>query len=261
MDVPRRFANTVTDYQKYRLDYPPRLIARLATESGLKPGDAVFDLGCGPGNLALAFARLGMAVTALDPEPEMLEAARAAAAAEGLQINFSQRGSAELTQADGPFALAVIGRAFHWMDRAATLAMLDRIIAPGGGVALLHDAHPPLAENDWYKLLGKVTEKYGRARMAHVKERGEGGHRRYEPFLFASSFTRIDGLSVIVRRALTSDDIVGRAFSTSICARDALGDRAGAFETELRAALRELSPDGRFIEVAELAAVLARRPA
>ena len=260
MDAPGRFAGTVTDYQKHRLDYPPRLIARLVAEMGLKPGDAVLDLGCGPGNLALAFARLGLAVTALDPEPQMLEAARAAATAEGLKINFFQRGSPELTEADGPFRLAAIGRAFHWMDRAATLAMLDRILLPDGGVALLHDAHPPLEENNWYKALGKISEKYGRARMAHVKERGEGGHRRYESFLFASAFRRIDGLSVIIRKALTEDDIVGRAFSTSICARDALGDRAGAFEAELRTALRELSPDGKFAEVAELAAVLARRP-
>jgi len=260
MDTTPRFAGTVADYQKHRLDYPPRLIARLVAEMGLKAGDAVLDLGCGPGNLALAFARLGLAVTALDPEPEMLEAARAAAAAEGLKINFSQRGSADLTGDDGPFRLAAIGRAFHWMDRAATLAMLDRIVAKGGGVALLHDAHPPLAENDWYKTLGRITGKYGRARMAHVKARGEGGHRRYEPFLFASAFSRIDGLCVIIRQALTEDDIVGRAFSTSICARDALGTRAGAFDAELRAALRELSPDGKFAEVAELAAVLARRP-
>jgi ubiquinone/menaquinone biosynthesis C-methylase UbiE len=256
----RRFQGTVADYRKYRLDYPPRLISRLTALMGLQPGDAVLDLGAGPGHLALAFARLGMAVTALDPEPQMLEAARHAAADEGLQIAFAQRGSGELTPADGPFRLVTIGRAFHWMDRVATLAMLDRIVTPDGGVALFHDAHPPLDENAWYKSFRKISEKYGRARMAHVTERGEGGHRRYEPFLFASAFTQIDTLSVTIRQPLTQDQIVGRAFSTSVCARAALGDRAAAFEADLRAALRELSPDGRFTEVAELVAVLARRP-
>jgi ubiquinone/menaquinone biosynthesis C-methylase UbiE len=259
-ETPRRFRNTVAAYQAYRLDYPPRLIDRLLVLAGLKSGDAVLDLGCGPGNLALAFARRGLAVTAMDPEPQMLDAARAAAAAEGLKIAFAQRGSNDLTPADGPFRLAAIGRAFHWMDRAATLAMLDRIVGAKGGVALLHDAHPPVDENAWYRLFGRISEKYGRARMAHVKERGEGGHRRYEPFLFASAFSRIEGLSVTIRQAIDEDAIVGRAFSTSVCARDALGDRAGDFEADLRAALRELSPDGKFHEVAELVAVLARRP-
>ncbi|MBV9550115.1 MAG: methyltransferase domain-containing protein, partial [Alphaproteobacteria bacterium] len=215
----RRFQDTVADYQAYRLDYPPRLIARLAALLDLKAGDAMLDLGCGPGNLALAFARRGLAVTAMDPEPAMLDAARAAAAAEGLRINFSQRGSADLTPADGPFRLVAIGRAFHWMDRAATLATLNRIVTPDGGVALFHDAHPPVEENAWYRVFNKLREKYGRAGLAHVSERGEGGHRRYEPYLFASAFTRIDGLSVTIRHALTEDAIVGRAFSTSIMSR------------------------------------------
>jgi len=259
-DSPRRFRNTVEAYRQYRLDYPPRLLGRLGALMGLKPGDAVLDLGCGPGNLAILLARAGMAVTALDPEPQMLEAARALAADSGLRIAFTQRSSGDLSAADGPFRLVTIGRAFHWMDRAATLAMLDRIVTPDGGVALFHDAHPPVDENAWYKVFGKISAKYGRARMAHVRERGEGGHRRYEPFLFASAFSRIDGLSVTVRQPLSEDAIIGRAFSTSVCARDALGERADEFERELRAALRELSPDGRFTEVAELVAALARRP-
>jgi len=39
-----------------------------------------------------------------------------------------------------------------------------------------------------------------------------------------------------------------------------LGAAREDFAQDLAAALRELSPDGKFIEVAELVAVLARRP-
>jgi len=38
------------------------------------------------------------------------------------------------------------------------------------------------------------------------------------------------------------------------------GDRREAFATQLRAALHDQSPDGTFTEVAELVALLARRP-
>ena len=253
-----RFRDTVPDYQQHRLDYPPRLIARLVALAGLQPGDPVLDLGCGPGHLAIPLARMGMAVTAMDPEPEMLAAAQAAASG-GLPIRFDLRGSGDLSESDGPFRLVTIGRAFHWMDRAATLAMLDRIVTPDGGVALLHDAHPPVPENGWYKLLNTVREKHSRVQFAHVKDRDVGGHRRYEPYLSASAFTKLDGLSVTVRHPITIDSILGRAFSTSVCSRPSLGEGAAAFEAELRAALREIAPDGTFTEIAELVALLARR--
>ena len=261
-DSGGRFRSTIAYYDRYRLAYPQRLLARTAGLAGLKPGDPVLDLGTGTGMLAIGFARLGMRVTALDPEPDMLTAAVQAAEAAGVAVDFRQGGSADLGAGMGPFGLVTMGRSFHWMDRAATLAMLDQIITPEGGVALFHDAHPPMEENAWFKSLCTVQDKLGR--RAHIAEpsmiKQKGGHRRYEPFLFASAFTQLDGLSVTIRRKLTADEIVGRAFSISRCSQEALGARAEEFETALRQALRELSPDGTFTEVAEMVALLARRP-
>jgi len=255
----RPFLGAVDAYRRHRLAYPDRLIRRVIALAGLAPGDAVLDLGTGTGMPAIAFAQAGMAVTALDPEPEMLAVARAAAAAAGVTVDFRAGGSQDLAPEMGPFKLVTMGRSFHWMDRAATLAMLDRIVTPGGGVALFHDAHPPVDENRWFRTLYDVTRKFGRDEAEHVKERN-GGHRRYEPFLFASAFTELDWLSVTIRRARNEDEIVGLAFSMSTCSPQRLGGRADAFEAELRQALRELSPDGTFTEVAELVALLARRP-
>ena len=256
---PRRFQSAVPFYERYRLAYPERLIARLAVLLGLEPGDAVLDLGCGPGSLALPLARMGLAVTAADPEPEMLAAAETAAGTAGLRLNFWRGGSYDLEPAMGPYRLVTIGRAFHWMDRLATLAMLDRVIVPGGAVALFHDAHPVLPENEWFKILCKVGDRYGRAAQPHMAERKALGHRRYEPFLFQSAFTRLDGLSVTVRKPISEDEIVGRAFSQSTTSPEKLGARADAFETELRERLRALSAEGQFIEVAEMVALVARR--
>ncbi|MDB5734682.1 MAG: hypothetical protein JWP16_92 [Alphaproteobacteria bacterium] len=256
---PGLFAGNVAFYERYRLSYPDRLVRRVAALAGLQPGDSVLDLGTGTGMLAIPFARLGCSVTALDPEPAMLAAAQASAAAAGASVAFGQAASQDLTPDMGPFRLVVIGRAFHWMDGAATLAMLDRIVQPGGGVALFHDAHPPVAENRWFKILYDVARKFGRNEGEHGKERS-GGHRRYEPFLFASAFTQLEWLSVTIRQPLTTEDIIGRAFSMSTCAPDRLGARQDEFAETLRAALRDVSPDGTFTEVAELVALLARRP-
>ncbi len=61
-----------------------------------------------------------MAVTAMDPEPEMLAATQLAAKAVGVHVTLKQASSYDLSAEMGPFRLAAIGRAFHWMDRAAT---------------------------------------------------------------------------------------------------------------------------------------------
>jgi ubiquinone/menaquinone biosynthesis C-methylase UbiE len=246
------FAGTVAYYDRYRLAYPDRLIARVVGLAGLRPGDAVLDLGCGTGMLAMAFARQGMTVTAMDPEPAMLEEARHRAQAAGLEVTFRPGGSQELGDTKGSFRMAVMGRAFHWMDRAATLCQLDRIIAPGGGVALFHDAHPPVEENSWFKVLCDIQGRYR-------GNRRRGGHKRYEAFLFASAFCEIDTLSVTIRQSLTLDDIIGRAFSMSATSPQSLGPAKQEFAQALSAALRDLLPDGKFTEVAELVAVLARR--
>ena len=257
---PRRFQSAVPYYERYRLAYPDRLIARVVALLGLKPGDAVLDLGCGPGSLSLPLARLGMAVTAADPEPEMLAAAEATAKSAGVALTLWRGGSYDLAPAMGPYRLVTIGRAFHWMDRLATLTMLDRIVAPNGAVVLFHDAHPVLPENEWFKTLCKVGDRYGRTAQPHIAERKALGHRRYEPFLYQSAFTQLDGLSVTIRKPIREDEIVGRAFSQSTTSPEKLGARADAFEAELRERLRGLSPYGDFIEIAEMVALVARRP-
>jgi hypothetical protein len=189
----------------------------------------------------------------------MLEAAGAAAGIAGVTLSLWEGGSYDLTPQMGPYRLVAIGRAFHWMDRAATLAMLDRIVSPKGGVAFFHDAHPDVAENRWFKLLRDVTDRHSKD-ASHVAERKAGGHRRYEPYLFASAFTVLDGLSVTIRREITLEDIIGRAYSLSTCAPDRLGERRPAFEADLKEALQPLAVDGKFVEIAEMVALLARRP-
>jgi 2-polyprenyl-3-methyl-5-hydroxy-6-metoxy-1,4-benzoquinol methylase len=92
----RRFQSTAAYYLRYRVPYPDRLIARVTERTGLAPGDALLDLGCGPGQLGIAFAKLGAKVTAIDPEPEMLEAATEGAAQAGVDIAIRQGSSYDL---------------------------------------------------------------------------------------------------------------------------------------------------------------------
>lgn len=256
---PHRFQTTVPFYARYRLGYPDALIARIVEIVGLKPGDSVMDLGCGPGLVAIPFARAGMNVTAVDPEPNMVEAAKAEAERADVTLDVRQGSSFELPAGIGPFKLVTMGRSFHWMDREAMLKILDTLIAPDGAIALLHDNHPRTVENRWRKALSDVGDAYGREKSDHILARRDSGLRTHESFLLCSPFNKLESAGVFIERKLTADDIVGLAFSLSTSAPQKLGDSKEAFERDLRAALAKLSPDGQFTEIAEAYAIIARR--
>jgi 2-polyprenyl-3-methyl-5-hydroxy-6-metoxy-1,4-benzoquinol methylase len=256
---PRRFRTTVPYYARYRLSYPPALIDRVSAIMGLKPGDAVMDLGCGPGLLAILFAQAGMKVTAIDPEPEMLEAAKAAAREADVALDLRLGSSFDLPEGIGPFRLVTMGRSFHWMDREATLKTLDSLVTGDGAVALFHDEHSQTAENAWRRVLHDIANRYGREESHHVQARNSTGYRKHESVLFDSPFNRLEHAGIFIKREIMADQIVGLAFSLSTTAPQKLGERTAQFEAELRAALAELSPTGKFTEIAELLALVARR--
>ncbi len=247
-------------YARYRLAYPEALIARVAAFVGLKPGDAVMDLGCGPGLLAVPLAKLGFRVTAVDPEPDMIEACRAAAAEAGVTIDARRASSFDLPKESGPFKRVAMGRSFHWMDRAATLELLDARVTGDGALAFFGDDHPATAENAWLRTLRDLGDAYGRGLSPHLQQVRQPDYRTKESLLLDSAFPRLAGLGEFIRRTITADEIVGLAFSSSTTSPERLGEKAAAFDAELRAALAGLSPDGTFTEIAELSALVARRP-
>jgi SAM-dependent methyltransferase len=256
---PRRFRSTAAGYARFRLGYPGRLIGRVIALTGLQPGDAVLDLGSGPGLLALPFAQAGMAVTAVDPEPEMLEALNNAAIPAKLAIRTCAGSSYDLPAGLGPFRLVTIGRAFHWMDRAATAAALDRLVVPGGALVLFEDETLKTVENRWRTVLDTVAARFGADASPHRIERKNPDHRAHESILLESPFPLLEIAGIVVRRSLSIDDIVGFAGSLSVTSPQALGERAPAFEDELRRELAVLSPEGRFFQIAKVSALIARR--
>jgi len=256
---PRRFRSTAAYYARYRVPYPEALISEVAERAGLVPGDRVLDLGCGPGMLAIAFARLGMEVVGLDPEAEMLAAARADAGKAGIEAEFIEGSSYDLGPDMGRFRLVVMGRSFHWMDRPATLARLDTLIAPDGAVVLFDD-HVLSRDPDWKPLLDALSEKYVPDSAVLRKLRHEGGFQRHEAVLMESAFADLSLVGRVTSRRPEVEEILGWAYSLSVTSPEALGNKRDTFEAELRAGLAGLSPEGRFSEIVRLEALVAFRP-
>ena len=103
----------------------------------LKPGTRVLDVACGSGNLAIPAARAGAIVTGVDIAPNLLEQARARAAAEGLTIQFDEGDAESLPYPDGAFDVVITMFGAMFAPRPDLVSSeLVRVTAPGGTIAM-----------------------------------------------------------------------------------------------------------------------------
>jgi ubiquinone/menaquinone biosynthesis C-methylase UbiE len=217
--VERPFRTAAQYYERYRLAYPPELIAQLAAAAGLDEDARVLDLGCGPGTLAIPLAEHAGEVVAVDVEPEMLERLRRAAPA---NVTVVEARAEDVDESFGEFRLATAGRSFHWFDTPRVLANLARLTP---AVALCaEDIHEGGAQSLVMSIAHELIET----------PRPELPSFRYQEILAASPFSNVEVLSVEIERTWTPDELIGYALSTSRASPDRLGDRQEEFERRVR---------------------------
>jgi SAM-dependent methyltransferase len=111
---------------------------RLVEACGIGPDMRVLDVAAGTGNAAIPAAATGATVTASDLTPELLEAGRARAEAEGIELEWVEADAEALPFADGSYdvVISAIGAMFAPHHRA-TADELVRVCRPGGTIGLL----------------------------------------------------------------------------------------------------------------------------
>jgi SAM-dependent methyltransferase len=131
-----RFSNRVTDYVSGRPGYPDAVVPWLAASFGLSSGSTVADVGAGTGISAALLLRHGFKVIAVEPNDAMREAAIERLGAEPGFKAIAARAEATALPAASVDAV-IAAQAFHWFDHAAFRRECERILKPGGCVALL----------------------------------------------------------------------------------------------------------------------------
>jgi SAM-dependent methyltransferase len=249
-----RFGSTVPHYVAGRPNYAPSLIRMVKEHLHLSSRHRLLDLGCGPGWLGIAFAPFVGPVVAVDPEPAMLEVARAAAAEAKVHIELVEGSSYDLGSHLGMFQVVTIGRAFHWMDRVDTLRRLEALIESNGALILFNDVRPEVPENVWYKHYTELIDGY-----AKVNARIPPDRLRHEAILLDSTFNQLERIGVIERRVVPIERLVDRALSMSTSSPEQLGSLSDRLAKELLKQMTQFATAGTVVEVIESQALIARR--
>src|SRR5882757_3354090 len=202
-----RFATTVALYEELRPPYPPAFFRSVARQLGLGREHALIDLGTGPGLLALGFAPYVGRIVGVDPEPAMIAAARQAAARASQALTLIEGNAEDLPPDIGSFDVVTIGRALHWMDRDATLARLERLVAPNGLILVCASFSAADGRNPW-------LDDYNTARRAWSKESlwsesGSAGrtHRDLAGFFRGTRFHAADVIRVETSHEVSVRDL------------------------------------------------------
>jgi SAM-dependent methyltransferase len=112
---------------------------RLVEMCGIGPGMRVLDVAAGTGNASIPAAKTGADVTASDLTPELLEAGRARAQAEGVELEWTEANAEQLQFEDASFdvVMSSIGAMFAPRHQAVADELV-RVCRPGGTIGMLN---------------------------------------------------------------------------------------------------------------------------
>ncbi|MDR6940509.1 class I SAM-dependent methyltransferase [Mucilaginibacter pocheonensis] len=183
MDSTKRFNNRVEDYVKYRPHYPAQIIDFLQNNFDLTTNKLLADVGAGTGISTELFLKAGYRVIAVEPNAEMRE--KAIALLSHYPAFTATDGTAENTGLETSNIDAIIaGQAFHWFNARDTRTEFNRILKPGGIVALIWNERKTTStfEKEYDQLIIKHAIDYVKVDHRNIDSAHIGAFFDPEPF-------------------------------------------------------------------------------
>ena len=139
-------------YRDGRFYFHPLVIEKITARwSDSLPFPKAVDVGCGTGMSTRALVPIATSIVGTDLSPEMLSQAEP-----DPKIQYRQAPAESLPFADGSVDLISVCKAFHWFNQPEFLAEADRVLAPGGKLAIYGHGFPGIMHGNpefevWFK--------------------------------------------------------------------------------------------------------------
>lgn len=175
MNRATSFGSAAEDYEASRPGYP---VEAADFVLGLTGVSRAVEVGAGTGKTTEAFAREGLEITAIEPDPAMaavLEAKRLT------WVTVVVDSLEDWPGPDGPVDLVFGGQVWHWLDRDTSGRRVMEWLRPGGVVAMIW--------NVLYDRYGPFTEVY-RRHAPHLLEDDDERIRRRDSRAWTEDLAR-----------------------------------------------------------------------
>ena len=126
------FGSVAELYERYRLGYPSDVVDQVLRYAG-RPVRSAVEIGAGTGKATRMFAARGIAVTAVEPDPDMarvLDRTVQGLPVEPVVATLEQFSTARR------FDLLYAAAAWHWTDPRTRWTRAVELLVPGGVIAL-----------------------------------------------------------------------------------------------------------------------------
>jgi SAM-dependent methyltransferase len=191
-------------YDRFRPAPPAEVLDVIAAVAGTERPRLVVDLGCGTGLSTRSWAGRAGEVVGIEPNPRMLERARAATTT--LNARYVEAYAADTTLPADAADIVTSFQAFHWMEPQPVLAEAARILRSGGVFAACDYDVPPVVQPEvdeafrfHFQARREARERLGISAGAatwpkerHVEEIRASGRFRYARELVAHGWWETD---------------------------------------------------------------------
>ncbi|TML90214.1 MAG: class I SAM-dependent methyltransferase [Actinobacteria bacterium] len=222
------FTKGTDAYERARPSYPPAAVDFVVRELGIGPASTVVDLAAGTGKLTRLLVPTGATIIAVEPVEAMR--AKLVEVVPGVEV---RDGTAEaLPLGDASVDCVTVAQAFHWFRARDALGEIDRVLRPGGGLALIWNSRD--VSVPWVTRLNQVI----RWNRGQIPAYDSGAEDWAALVADAGGFTPLQFTSFRHEQEMDLPLLLDRVSSTSYIAALADDDRARLLD-DVRALVSE----------------------